>query len=111
MFLTDYDSGIQPSYRMRHANNPFLTQSYDLPDDGVEIATGAQPEHRLKVLQRQAIEKRLVAGQLEHCFALFRHGMARNGGFGMGLARVKVLMLDQTSIRQTTFRVPQSLRS
>jgi aspartyl/asparaginyl-tRNA synthetase len=33
----------------------------------------------------------------------FRYGVPPHGGFGMGLARVLMLMLGQDSIREVTF--------
>ena len=111
VFVTDYDSSIRPFYHMRHEDNPALTNSYDLLYNGTEIATGAQREHRLEVLEAQATDKGMVLDDLEHYFDFFRYGMPPHGGFGMGLARVIMLMLEQSSIRETTylFRGPNRL--
>ena len=111
VFVTDYDSSIRPFYHMRHEDNPALTNSYDLLYNGAEIATGAQREHRIEVLKAQATDKGMVLADLEHYFDFFRYGMPPHGGFGMGLARVIMLMLGQSSIRETTylFRGPSRL--
>lgn len=111
VFITDYDSSIRPFYHMRHEDNPELTNSYDLLYNGTEIATGAQREHRIEVLKAQASDKGMVLADLEHYFDFFRFGMPPHGGFGMGLARVIMLMLGQSSIRETTylFRGPNRL--
>jgi aspartyl-tRNA synthetase len=103
VFITDYDSSIRPFYHMRHADNPGLTNSYDLLFKGVEISTGAQREHRLEVLEAQARDKGMDLEELEGYLAFFAHGVPPHGGFGMGLARVMMLMLDLPSIRETTF--------
>jgi len=103
VFVTDYDTSIRPFYHMRHADNPGLTRSYDLLYRGVEISTGAQREHRVDVLEAQARDKGMDLGELETYFGFFRHGVPPHGGFGMGLARVMMLMLGQSSIRETTF--------
>ena len=111
VFVTDYDSSIRPFYHMRHSDNPALTNSYDLLYNGTEISTGAQREHRVDVLEKQAQEKGLSAEDLSHYLDFFRHGVPPHGGFGMGLARVLMLMLGQSSIRETTyvFRGPNRL--
>ena len=111
VFVTDYDSSIRPFYHMRHSDNPALTNSYDLLYNGTEISTGAQREHRVEVLEQQAEEKGLSAEDLGHYLDFFRHGVPPHGGFGMGLARVLMLMLRQSSIRETTylFRGPNRL--
>jgi aspartyl-tRNA synthetase len=69
------------------------------------LALGAQREHRIDVLEAQAQDKGMVLSDLEHYFDFFRYGMPPHGGFGMGLARVLMLMLGQSSIRETTLLV------
>jgi len=103
VFVTDYDSAIRPFYHMRHDDNPALTKSYDLLYRGTEISTGAQREHRIDVLVAQATERGMDLKEIGGYLDFFRHGVPSHGGFGMGLARVMMLMLNQPSIRETTF--------
>lgn len=111
VFLTDYDASIRPFYHMRHPDNPELTRSYDLIYRGTEISTGAQREHRVEVLEQQLAEKGMNAKELEFYLDFFRYGIPPHGGFGMGLNRVMMLMLEQSSIREVTylFRGPTRL--
>jgi len=111
VFLTDYASSIRPFYHMRHDGDPSVTKSYDLIFNGTEISTGAQREHRIDVLEAQAIEKGLDPKEIEGYLDFFRYGVPSHGGFGMGLARVLMLMLHQASIREVTylFRGPTRL--
>lgn len=111
VFVTDYATGIRPFYHMRHADDAGLTNSYDLLYNGTEISTGAQREHRVDVLIAQAAEKGLEPEELEFYLDFFRYGVPPHGGFGMGLARVLMLMLGLGSIRETTylFRGPTRL--
>lgn len=102
VFITDYHPEIRPFYHMRNAETG-LTNSYDLLFKGVEITTGAQREHRIDVLEAQATEKGLSLEGLEHYLDFFRYGVPPHGGFGMGLARVLMLMFGQDSIREVTF--------
>jgi aspartyl-tRNA synthetase len=112
VFLTDYASSIRPYYHMRHDDDPSITKSYDLIFNGVEISTGAQREHRVDVLEAQAVEKGLNPAELAGYLDFFRYGVPPHGGFGMGLARVLMLMLHEQSIRETTylFRGPTRLQ-
>jgi nondiscriminating aspartyl-tRNA synthetase len=103
VFLTDYDTSIRPFYHRRHDDDPTLTNSYDLVYRGTEISTGAQREHRLDVLVEQVRDKGLDPAELGAYLEFFRFGMPPHGGFGMGLARVVMLMLGLPSIRETTF--------
>lgn len=103
VFLTDYDSSIRPFYHMRYEDDPSLTKSYDLLYNGTEISTGAQREHRIDILEAQALEKGLDLAELGFYLDFFRYGMPPHGGFGMGLSRVMMLMFEQSSIREVTF--------
>ncbi|MGB3414475.1 MAG: aspartate--tRNA(Asn) ligase [Microbacteriaceae bacterium] len=111
VFVTDYHNGIRPFYHMRHDDNPGITKSYDLLYNGTEISTGAQREHRIEKLVEQAKEKGLAPEELGFYLDFFRHGVPPHGGFGMGLARVIMLMLHLGSIREVTylFRGPNHL--
>lgn len=111
VFLTDYASSIRAFYHMRHEGDAELTKSYDLIYRGVEISTGAQREHRIDVLEAQAIEKGMDPEELSFYLDFFRYGVPPHGGFGMGLGRVLMLLLQQSSIREVTylFRGPTRL--
>ncbi len=111
VFLTDYASSIRPYYHRRHADDPALTNSYDLIFNGVEISTGAQREHRIEVLLEQAREKGLNPDEIGVYLDFFRYGIPPHGGFGMGLSRVIMLLLHQPSLREVTylFRGPNRL--
>ncbi|MHB1170986.1 MAG: aspartate--tRNA(Asn) ligase [Lacisediminihabitans sp.] len=111
VFLTDYPISIRPFYHMRYAENPGLTKSYDLLWNGVEISTGAQREHRVDILETQAREKGLDPEELGFYLDFFRYGVPPHGGFGMGLARLLMLMLHLPNLREVTylFRGPTRL--
>ena len=111
VFLTDFASSIRPFYHMRHDDDPTLTKSYDLIFNGVEISTGAQREHRIDVLERQARDKGLEPEELGFYLDFFPYGVPPHGGFGMGLSRVIMLMLGLPNLREATylFRGPNRL--
>lgn len=110
VFITDYHPQIRAFYHMRDEDTG-LTKSYDLLFKGVEITTGAQREHRVDVLIEQAREKGLEPEHLDFYFDFFRYGTPPHGGFGMGLARLLMLLLGESSIREVTylFRGPTRL--
>lgn len=112
VFVTGYPSGVRPFYHLRPEGRGEVTNSYDLIYNGVEISTGAQREHRIDVLEAQIAEKGMDASELEEYLDFFRYGVPPHGGFGMGLARVVMLMLGLGSIRETTylFRGPTRLK-
>jgi aspartyl-tRNA synthetase len=103
VFLTDYPKNIRPFYHMRHEDDPSLTKSYDLIWKGTEITTGAQREHRIEVLEKQVLDKGLELEGLGFYLDFFRYGAPTHGGFGMGLTRVVMLLLDLPNIREASF--------
>jgi aspartyl-tRNA synthetase len=103
VFLTDYPINIRPFYHMRHRSRPHLTKSYDLIWKGTEITTGAQREHRIEVLEEQIREKGLDPAGLDFYLDFFRYGAPSHGGFGMGLTRVVMLLLELPNIREASF--------
>jgi aspartyl-tRNA synthetase len=103
VFVTDYPATVRPFYHMRHADNPALTNSYDLIWRGTEITTGAQREHRLDVLTEQVKQKGLEPEGLQTYLDFFKYGAPTHGGFGMGLIRVLMLLLHQPNIREVGF--------
>jgi nondiscriminating aspartyl-tRNA synthetase len=103
VFLTDWPITVRPFYHMRYADRPNLTKSFDLICNGLEITTGAQREHRIEFLEKQAIEKGLHLEPIADYLNNFRYGCPPHGGFGMGLSRLLMVMLGLPNIRETVF--------
>ncbi|MGH2399563.1 MAG: amino acid--tRNA ligase-related protein, partial [bacterium] len=102
-YVTDYPIDVRPFYHMRHSSNPAITKSFDLLWKGVEIATGAQREHRHDVLVRQAKEKGLNLEPIQFYLDFFKYGCPPHGGFGAGLARMLMILLKLANLREATF--------
>lgn len=103
IFLTDYPVSVRPFYHMRHSSNSLLTKSFDLLWKGLEITTGAQREHRYKVLAQQALEKGLHLEPIQFYLDFFKHGCPPHGGFGFGLTRMLMILLNIKNVREVTF--------
>ncbi len=102
-YLTDWPITVRPFYHMRYADRPEVTRSFDLIANGTEIVTGAQREHRYDVLAKQAIEKGLSLETIQFYLDFFRYGCPPHGGFGMGLSRLLMMMLNLPNIREAVF--------
>ena len=96
VFVTNYPFSKRPFYHMKPEKDPKGTRSFDLIWNGVEIATGAQREHRLDILQKQAKEKGIKIPKIYE--DLFRFGAVPHGGVGLGLDRMtqRLLNLENT---------------
>jgi nondiscriminating aspartyl-tRNA synthetase len=103
VFLTDYPVSVRPFYHMRYASNPLITKSFDLLWKGLEVTTGAQREHRYEVLVKQALEKGLSLEPIQFYLDFFKFGCPPHGGFGFGLARTLMAMLDIGNVREISY--------
>ncbi|WP_043472365.1 aspartate--tRNA(Asn) ligase [Kitasatospora sp. MBT66] len=103
VFVTRFPASVRPFYHLRPEDDPTVTESFDLLWKGVEITTGAQREHRHERLVAQAREKGMDTGPLAGYLDCFRFGTPPHGGFGLGLGRLLMLLLDAPSIREVTF--------
>ena len=99
VFVTDYGPRKRAFYHLRKDGIP---QGYDLIWKGVEITTGAQREHRYDVLKAQAEEKGLDK-DVEFYLQFFKYGCQPHGGFGLGLDRITMNLLELANIKESMF--------
>lgn len=99
LFVTDYGVRKRAFYHMRKDGVP---QGYDLVWKGVEITTGAQREHRYDILLKQAQEKGLDK-DVEFYLQFFKYGCPPHGGFGLGVDRITMNLLELASIKESMF--------
>lgn len=99
IFITDFGARKRAFYHMRKDGVP---QGYDLIWKGVEITTGAQREHRYEILKQQAEEKGL-AKDVEFYLQFFKYGCPPHGGFGLGIDRITMNMLELANIKESMF--------
>lgn len=102
VFVTEYPSEVRAFYHMRQPGTT-VTKSFDLLWKGLEITTGAQREHHVGQLMKQAEEKGYALGPLQHYFEFFRHGCPPHGGFGVGLTRLLMCITGLGNVREVTY--------
>jgi nondiscriminating aspartyl-tRNA synthetase len=103
VFVTEYPTSVRPFYHMRFDDRPTVTKSFDLLWRGIELTTGAQREHRYAQLLEQASEKGVETGPIQYYLDFFRYGAPPHGGFGFGLTRLLMQMMNQENVREVTF--------
>lgn len=103
VFLTDFPAQARPFYHMRYDDQPTITKSFDLIWKGIEITTGAQREHRYQKLIQQAEESGFSLSPLQFYFDFFMYGCPPHGGYGFGLTRMLMLMLNLSNVREVTY--------
>jgi aspartyl-tRNA synthetase len=111
VFVTEWPFEARPFYHMLKSEDSDLTRSFDLLGKGLEITTGAQREHRYEILKNQALAKGLTVEPIQNYLNYFRYGTPPHGGFGFGLSRFLMVMLNLSNIREAVylFRGPTRL--
>ena len=99
IFVTDFSKTKRAFYHMRDNDIPL---GYDLIWKGTEITTGAQREHRYEVLKKQCEEKGL-GKDVEFYLNFFKYGCPPHGGFGIGVDRLTMLLLNLPSLKEEMF--------
>lgn len=103
VFVIDYPVEVRPFYHQRKKSDPTLTKSFDLLWRGLEVTTGAQREHRVGELVKQAVEKGVSLDSIKHYIDFFRYGCPPHGGFGLGMTRLLMILLNRKNVREVTY--------
>ena len=98
-FIAEYPEEAKPFYIMEKDGTPY-SFSFDLDYKGTEITSGGQREHRYDRLVARMEKKGLNPADFEFYLEAFRYGMPPHGGWGMGIERLLVKMLDLGNIRE-----------
>jgi nondiscriminating aspartyl-tRNA synthetase len=98
-FLTDWPSSIKPYYSLPYEDKPEICRAFDLMHPRMELASGAQRVHDNRLLVERIKEKGLDPAGFEFYLQAFRYGMPPHAGWGLGLSRLVMTMLNLENIR------------
>ncbi len=98
-FLTDWPSSIKPYYTLPYEDKPEVCRGFDLMHPRMELASGAQRVHDYDLLVKRIKEKGLDPAGFEFYLRAFRYGMPPHAGWGLGLSRLVMTMLNLENIR------------
>lgn len=110
-FVSEYPTAVRAFYTMAKEDEPEYSKSYDLYFKDVEITSGAQREHRPDILKAQIEARGIDPTPMQDYINFFKNGCPPHGGFGLGLDRLLMLLLDLPSIKEAMyiFRGPDRL--
>ena len=97
-FITKYPIAAKPFYTMPEEDK--YSRSFDLECKGVEIASGSQRIHIFDLLKKRLEDCNLNPMDFESYLKTFRYGMPPHGGFGFGIERFLMELLDIKNIRE-----------
>ncbi len=110
-FVSEYPSAVRAFYTMAKEDEPAYSKSYDLYFKDVELTSGAQREHRPDILKKQIVDRGIDPTPMTDYINFFKNGCPPHGGFGLGLDRFLMLLLNLPSLKEAMyiFRGPDRL--
>lgn len=102
-FITQYPIEVSPLAK-RNAQNPDITERFELYISGMEIANGFNelndPEDQLARFELQIKEKEEGAALDEDYITALEYGLPPTAGQGIGIDRLTMILTDSASIRE-----------
>ena len=99
IFVDGYPPEKRAFYHMRKDG---ILQGYDLIWRGVEITSGAQREHRYEKIKKN-VESKGLGKDVDFYLEFFKYGCPPHGGFGIGVDRMTMLLLNIPHIKEVEF--------
>ncbi len=99
-FIIDWPTRIKPFYIMPKPDNPGISLSFDLMIGRIEIASGGQRIHDKDLLISRLKSAGLEPESFKHHLKCFEWGMPPHAGWGLGLARLIMVLLGLSDIRE-----------
>jgi len=102
VFIHDWPIIGKPFYIMPKGKDGKLSGGFDAIYNGVEISSGGQRVHIPELLEKQLKERGLKLKDFKSYIDSFRYGAPIHSGWGLGLERLMMQMLNITNIREVT---------
>jgi aspartyl-tRNA synthetase len=107
-FITDWPTKSKPYYTMP-SKDPEISLSFDLMHPRMELASGSERIHDVNLLTSRIDAMGLNPDSFEFYLRAFRYGMPPHSGWGLGLERLLMTMLDLENIREVVL-FPRDMR-
>jgi len=98
-FITEWPTEIKPYYTQPYELRSEICRGFDLMHPRMELASGAQRVHDPELLVQKIKDKGLDPDGFDFYLQAFKYGMPPHAGWGLGLARVVLTMLNLENIR------------
>jgi len=99
-FIVDWPTHLKPFYIMPREDDPKLSYSFDLMYGWLEIASGGRRIHRKDQLIKRLEEQGLNPENFKHHLKCYDYGMPPHAGWGLGLARLLMIITGKDDIRE-----------
>lgn len=101
-FITRFPSSMAKFYTQLCSDDPSVSTHFDLEYGGMEVASGNQRVHDIGTLRNRIMSSGLSVDDFSCYLEAFEFGMPPHGGFGLGLDRLLMQLLELGNIREAT---------
>ena len=102
IFVTHFPSVKRPFNIMDSEENPYLSESFDLLCDGLDIARGGHRNHSYEQQAKKLSQLNMNSCGLEDYLTSLKQGLPPHGGAEIGLERLTMKLLQLNNIRQAS---------
>lgn len=102
VFITDWKTVKRPFYAYPKDDNKELSNTFDLLCNGTEITSGGQRRHTFDSMVEGILSKDMDPKGFDDYLSIFKYGMPKHGGFGVGLERLTMTLLSLKNIREAS---------
>lgn len=102
VFVIDWRTSKRPFYSYPKDEDPELTNTFDLLCAGTEITSGGQRRHTYDSMVAGIRLKGMDPANFSDYLSIFQYGMPPHGGFGCGLERLTMTLLQLRNIREAS---------
>jgi nondiscriminating aspartyl-tRNA synthetase len=99
-FITDWPTKAKAFYIKPRDNKPELSEGFDLMWHWVELASGGTRIHSKDLLMKRLSEQGLSTESFKTHLQAFDYGMPPHAGWGLGLARLIMVLTGIKNIRE-----------
>lgn len=99
-FITDWPTKAKAFYIKPNDENPEISEGFDLMWNWVELCSGGARIHDRELLIRRLTEQGLNSESFKTHLQTFDYGMPPHAGWGMGLARLTMVLTGIKNIRE-----------
>jgi len=99
-FIVDWPTHLKPFYIKPRDDDPSRSHSFDLMYGWLELASGGQRVHDKQQLVERLKQQGLNPDNFKHHLRCYDYGMPPHSGWGLGLARLLMIITGKQNIRE-----------
>ncbi|MBT8171832.1 aspartate--tRNA(Asn) ligase, partial [Candidatus Bathyarchaeota archaeon] len=99
-FITDWPTKAKAFYIKPQDDDPKLSEGFDLMWHWVELSSGGARIHDKELLMKRLVEQGLSIESFKTHLKTFDYGMPPHAGWGLGLARLVMVLTGVQNIRE-----------